>query len=315
LQRLFFGIVEMIVKDLGEVMPHEFDTDPLDPSKQHERVYIPAGLAANVMDLARSLRQRQLLPSDTTDSTLTYLAHKVWPKFFWYVHIKKWIPFARCDKCVTFLNDLLAAKTQEARAEIRQGREFHVGCCTLFRRRYELRQALGMEFPHLFCSITIDAMDNSKTMIPKLTGTLYSKKLDNVGQTMRFELMGVIVAGWMFFGAWIMPHLKSNAAASLTVMQRTFQILLDRNGYLPPVLLVQADNSGRDNKNQYRMAYLAWLVQTGVFKEVRLYFLTVGHTHCGIDQCFSQVRLFRSTCTMYAVLLLTRCPYNRSAGC
>ena len=103
--------------------------------------------------------------------------------------------FARCDKCVSYLNDLLAARTAEARAAIREERKFHVDSCMLFRRRYEFRQELGVVHPDLFCMLTIDAMDNSKTMIPRLQGLLHNKKLDNTGQYLGFELMGVIVAG------------------------------------------------------------------------------------------------------------------------
>lgn len=38
------------------------------------------------------------------------------------------------------------------------------------------------------------------------------------------------------------------------------------------------------------LAYLGWLVENGFFAEARMYFLHVGHTHCIIDQRFSQVR-------------------------
>lgn len=37
---------------------------------------------------------------------------------------------------------------------------------------------------------------------------------------------------------------------------------------LPPVLYLQLDNTARENKNKYVMAFLAYLVQAGVFKEV-----------------------------------------------
>ena len=51
------------------------------------------------------------------------------------------------------------------------------------------------------------------------------------------------------------------------------------DGRLPPTLFLQADNCGRENKNQYFLAYLSWLVQKGIFKDIYLSFLPVGHTH------------------------------------
>ena len=38
---------------------------------------------------------------------------------------------------------------------------------------------------------------------------------------------------------------------------------------LPPVLYLQLDNTARENKNQFVMTFLSYLVQVGVFKEVR----------------------------------------------
>ena len=37
---------------------------------------------------------------------------------------------------------------------------------------------------------------------------------------------------------------------------------------LPPVLYLQLDNTARENKNQFIMTFLSYLVQVGVFKEV-----------------------------------------------
>ena len=44
-------------------------------------------------------------------------------------------------------------------------------------------------------------------------------------------------------------------------------VLLKRDA-LPPVLYLQLDNTARENKNQYVMAFLAYLVQAGIFSEV-----------------------------------------------
>ena len=44
-------------------------------------------------------------------------------------------------------------------------------------------------------------------------------------------------------------------------------VLLKRDT-LAPVLYLQLDNTARENKNQYVMAFLAYLVQAGIFIEV-----------------------------------------------
>jgi hypothetical protein len=63
-------------------------------------------------------------------------------------------------------------------------------------------------------------------------------------------------------------------------------------GPLPPVLFLQLDNATSENKNRYVAAFLAQLVQDGVFKKIIVNFLPVGHTHEDIDQMFSRVSVY-----------------------
>lgn len=60
---------------------------------------------------------------------------------------------------------------------------------------------------------------------------------------------------------------------------------------LPRHLLLQMDNSGKDNKNQTILAFCSELVSRGVFETVTMNFLMVGHTHEDIDALFSKVAL------------------------
>ena len=97
-------------------------------------------------------------------------------------------------------------------------------------------------------------------------------------------------------------------------------VLLKREA-LAPVLYLQLDNTARENKNQYVMAFLAYLVQAGIFSEVSiakiniiksmnsillyfqiyLSFLMVGHTHEDIDQVFSRVSSYLKKNSAYTV--------------
>ena len=56
---------------------------------------------------------------------------------------------------------------------------------------------------------------------------------------------------------------------------------------LPKKLFLQLDNSAKDNKNQYVMAFCSLLTAKRVFKGVTVGFLIVGHTHEDIDAHFS----------------------------
>ena len=56
---------------------------------------------------------------------------------------------------------------------------------------------------------------------------------------------------------------------------------------LPKKLFLQLDNSAKDNKNRYIMAFCSLLTARRVFKEVTVGFLIVGHTHEDINAHFS----------------------------
>jgi hypothetical protein len=57
---------------------------------------------------------------------------------------------------------------------------------------------------------------------------------------------------------------------------------------LPPVLNLQLDNATRNNKNHYVFSFCSLLVHRGVFWEVYINFLLVGHTHEDIDALFGR---------------------------
>jgi hypothetical protein len=57
---------------------------------------------------------------------------------------------------------------------------------------------------------------------------------------------------------------------------------------LPPTLHVQLDNCANDNKCRYVFCFWSLLVAKGIFKEVFVSFLMVGHTHNDIDASFGR---------------------------
>ena len=61
------------------------------------------------------------------------------------------------------------------------------------------------------------------------------------------------------------------------------------HGFYAEQLHIQLDNTKSDNKNYLMIAMSAWLVKTGRFKRVRVFFLLVGHTHVIIDQIFGAI--------------------------
>jgi hypothetical protein len=57
---------------------------------------------------------------------------------------------------------------------------------------------------------------------------------------------------------------------------------------LPPILNVQMVNAAGDNKNWFVFCFWSLLVAKGIFKEVYVNFMLVGHTHDDIDALFGR---------------------------
>ena len=57
---------------------------------------------------------------------------------------------------------------------------------------------------------------------------------------------------------------------------------------LPPILNVQMDNAASDNKNRFVFCFWSLLVAKGIFREVYVNFMLVGHTHDDVDALFGR---------------------------
>ena len=70
---------------------------------------------------------------------------------------------------------------------------------------------------------------------------------------------------------------------------------------LPKKLFLQLDNSAKDDKNRYVMAFCFFLTARRVFKEVTVGFLIVGHTHEDINEHFSYLSKLLKMKNMYVL--------------
>lgn len=135
------------------------------------------------------------------------------------------------------------------------------------------------------CSIIVDGMDQAKNNMPHFH---HKSKLASSANLLKQCVMGVIVHGWKRFLYLAHEYVDFDSNLTIECIHRTIQALR-AHGPLPPVLCVQLDNCAGTNKNLFVFSYLGWLVQQGVFEEVHVSFLMVGHTHEDIDQMFSVI--------------------------
>jgi hypothetical protein len=111
-----------------------------------------------------------------------------------------------------------------------------------------------------YVGLYIDGMDQKKTELPHFT---------KVPKNMDINY----------------PNFHNDSNLTIHVIQ---DILNGWEGDLPLVLYLQLDNTSKENKNKFLIAYLHMLVEREVFKKIKVGFLMVGHTHDQFDQIFSR---------------------------
>lgn len=142
-----------------------------------------------------------------------------------------------------------------------------------------------------FLKLMIDGMDQQKFAIPR------SRRLNGASDYGKSWKSLAHVVGVVAWGVaeiyFLMKHdCKKDASMQATVTSRALDIVNDIvTGYgpgfqVPRHLLVSADNTPRESKNQFYAQYLSKLAGE-VFETVELQFLQVSHTHNELDQRFS----------------------------
>jgi hypothetical protein len=101
------------------------------------------------------------------------------------------------------------------------------------------------------------------------------------------HLMGAIVHGRKTYGFTYLDNVKHGNNLTIESLHRVLQDIFQRDGKFPRKLCLQLDNTSKQCKGRYVLGFLATLVAWGVFDEIELAFLPVGHTHEDIDQFFS----------------------------
>ena len=75
------------------------------------------------------------------------------------------------------------------------------------------------------------------------------------------------------------------------ILQNLHEVAV-REGHLPQVFVIGADNTRKETKNQYCMWFLAWLLcalYDTPLRSIEVVFLLVGHTHNKLDRLFSRI--------------------------
>ena len=196
---------------------------------------------------------------------------------------------SKCTSCArigALQERLIGVNTEDAQKE----REFlqmlyaeHEGEHLMAREVLDEAGLMGIVNPRYIWVICVDAATQRNFEIPKFQ--FRPPKCFAKRPFWNFKLMACFVYGNGFYPFLIHDSQKFGANLTWTVIWKTLCALLKKHGCWPEMIHLQLDNTTGENKNEVMIMLGAWLASVKV-KQVRVYFLPVGHTHIIIDQIF-----------------------------
>ena len=200
---------------------------------------------------------------------------------------KKKGTFAQCDDCADFATQLGNAKGAMAAKKVKAQWNVHVKRIMKCREIYYDHRDQAFAYPDKLLCCIADIMDQAKTTIPHFKR---ANKSMSSKWWLRQCLMGVKVHGHRMDHYIAHSRVGTGGGSNFTIecILRTLRKLEAENykgGKLPPKLYLHMDNCSGDNKNYTILGFCNFLVVAeGVFEQVKVGFLPVGHTHEDIDQ-------------------------------
>ena len=214
--------------------------------------------------------------------------YRMWHMQYTHVQIPPHSRFSKCQICWEYRTCSEASTTNPTQKQlVREHLNLHQALQVEEQRDYWKAKNNAILYPNESMCLIVDGMDQNTTMVPKLRQAVEGIE----GRYVKTHLCGMLVHGeGLYSDVWIDSHHKHDSNQVVTsIMHVISDVRTRRGGKLPLVLHIQADNCGRENKNQYMFAFCAVLVGLRYFAKVYLSFLLVGHTHEDIDQRFSVI--------------------------
>ena len=198
------------------------------------------------------------------------------------------LPFAKCNFCIRQRQKSDRRRSQKDIDKDNKDLKAHLDMVRNEKMMYYSNRARARRQPEQFLSMIIDGADQSKYEQPHFKDASH---LTHEMKKIKLHLYGCLVHGR---GAYCFTMPDHETQGHNTTIQVIMHVLTDllKNGPLPTVLMLQLDNTTKQNKGQFLYGFLALLVEKGIFETVVVSFLPVGHTHEDIDQLFSRISVW-----------------------
>ena len=136
--------------------------------------------------------------------------------------------------------------------------------------------------------LQIDGMDQAKFKMPR--NICASAEFSSLRRP-TLHVTGIVLHGWMEAFFLLPSDCAKDANMNASLVCRLVDLFRERfpDEYVARNLIVSADNTPRESKNQWFGSMLAALVGKGMWDSIELQFLQTSHSHNELDQRFSSI--------------------------
>ena len=227
--------------------------------------------------------------------------NQIWSTEFPDVVIPKKQRLGKCHTCEGLHDQIISTNDLVECEALKQKRIAHIKFVRKERLVYHTWRKKCRDHPDKYLCVILDGMDQNKTKVPNF----------NTGETpdgITVRIIGAIAHSLeKHIYAYLVTHFTKETNTMVEVLSRVLESMED----LPPVLVLQLDNTSQENKNRRLFAYLSALVKSGRFERVIINFLPSTHVFlltCCIICCFIFVMsccfiLFHIVCMLFHAVL------------
>jgi hypothetical protein len=248
-----------------------------DGTQTHGQIRLPFPHKRMVYNIYKSFEQNQNITN--VDAIIHYnTAVNAWKNDPQASHIKlakHKEGFSKCDVCATYDRKIQKQMTVSSREALDLEFYSHIAETRKERQQYYAAKHKAISNPHECMSVIMDSMDQRKTCVPFFSNP---PKCIGADYVLKTKLTAAIIHGHGAYLFWTTDQIKHDSNLTIECLRRTLIKYEMEKGKLPPTLYLQLDN-GPDQKSKQFLAFLAYLVECGVFHKIKVSYLIVGHTH------------------------------------
>jgi hypothetical protein len=193
-----------------------------------------------------------------------------------HIKIRKYLPHALCSTCVHYRDCRQEKLTKEEKKKLFDEERKHYAYVRQERNSYYNRRKQGIFCQNDFLSIILDGADQAAYALPHFVDK--DKDTEKCIKNPLY-IMGGLVHGHRAYAFSYLKNVKHGSNITIECLHRILTDMKQSGKPIPKTIYLQLDNTTKQNKNRYLIAYAACLVEWGVTDRVIISFLPVGHTH------------------------------------